>query len=303
MGAVKQAVWRASRPLRRVWGHLRWRVRRTTADAVDRLRRGDRTVIATPGGMRFGNWLYLWLVAHQRTAEGTPTLVLEVPGMSPWIEQFPALAALTIRKDELRFHDRREWRGGAALQRFGVDFTPAALQRFVREVLAPGIPATAPASVVINVRRGDYYAYEGFRAVYGMDIEGYVRAALAEIGPAADFLVVSDDPEWCRVNLDGILRADGAGVSYAERDPIGNFLAIASAKTLIGTNSTFSYWGGYVADALHADARVVMPKFHGRIERGWDAYQLDPRWIALDGFDGREDPVAETPPSRREGAG
>jgi hypothetical protein len=287
MGATGQAVWRMSRPVRRVVGHLRWRVRKTTADLVDRLRRGDRTVIATPGGMRFGNWLYLWLAAHQRTAEGTPTLVLEVPGMAPWMEQFPALAALTIRKEELRFHDRREWRGGAALQRFGTDFTLEALQGFVREALAPGIPTTAPASVVVNIRRGDYYAYDGFRSVYGMDIEGYVRAALAEAGPASDILVVSDDPAWCRENLDGILRADGREVAYAERDPIGNFLAIASARTLIGTNSTFSYWGGYVADALHEDARVVMPSFHARLGDRWDAYQLDPRWIALEGFDGR----------------
>ena len=289
MGALKQAMWRASRPVRRVVGHVRWRARRAGAGVVDRLRRGDRTVIATPGGMRFGNWLYLWLTAHQRTAAGTPTLVLEVPGMSPWIEQFPALAALTIRKDDLRFHDRREWRGGAALQRFGTDYTRVALQRFVRETLAPGIPATAPASVVVNIRRGDYYAHDGFRAVYGMDIDGYVRTALAEVGPAADILVVSDDPEWCRENLDEILRAGGGEVSYAEPDPIGNFLAIASARTLIGTNSTFSYWGGYVADALHADARIVMPKFHARIEGGWEAYQLDPGWVALEGFDGRDE--------------
>ena len=294
MGAVRQAVWRTSRPVRRVVGHLRWRVRRTSADILDRMRRGDRTVIATPGGMRLGNWLYLWLAAHQRSSEGQPTLVLEVPGMSPWMERFPALAALTIRKDELRFHDRREWRGGAALQRFGVDFTLESLQRFVREALAPGIPKTEPAPVVINIRRGDYYAYDGFRAVYGMDIEGYVRAALAEAGPASDILVVSDEPEWCRVNLDRILRTEGREVSYAPRDPIGNFLAIASARTLIGTNSTFSYWGGYIADALHADARVVMPNFHARIADGWDAYQLDPRWIALEGFDGREGQTPRT---------
>ena len=45
MGAVKQSVWRASRPLRRAIAHVRWRARRTTADVVDRFRRGDRTVI------------------------------------------------------------------------------------------------------------------------------------------------------------------------------------------------------------------------------------------------------------------
>ena len=303
MGAVKQAVWRASRPLRRAVPHLRWRARRTTADVVDRFRRGDRTVITTPGGMRFGNWLYLWLAAHQRTAEGRPTLVLEVPGMTPWLERFPALSALTIRREDVRFHDRREWKGGAALQRFGTDFTREALQRFVREVLAPGIPTTAPAPVAVNVRRGDYYAFDGFRAMYGMDIEGFVREALAEVGPASGILVVSDDPQWCREHLGGMLRAAAQEVSYAERDPVGNFLAIASAPTLIGTNSTFSYWGGYVTDAIHDDARVVMPRFHARMDDGWDAYQLDPAWTALEGFDGREDPAAGSPSGGARGAG
>ena len=295
MGALTRAVWRASRPLRRVAGHVRWRARRTTAAVVDRFRRGDRTVIATPGGMRFGNWLYLWLAAHQATAAGRPTLVLEVPGMAPWLAQFPALAALTIRKEDLRFHDRRGWSGGAALQRFGTDFTREALQRFVREVIAPGLPETPPASVAVNVRRGDYYAFDGFRAMYGMDIEGFVRAALDEVGPARDILVVSDDPEWCRDQLDEMLRAAADEVSYAERDPVGNFLAIATAPTLIGTNSTFSYWGGYVTDAIHPDAHVVMPKFHARIADGWDAYQLDPAWTALEGFDGRGETARRAP--------
>ncbi len=302
MGAVRQAVWRASRPVRRAsrpvkraFGHLRWRARRTVASVVDRLRRGDRTVIATPGGMRFGNWLYLWLSAHQRTSAGTPTFVLEVPGMAPWIERFPGLGALTIRKDELRFHDRRGWGGGAALQRFGVDFTRESLQSFVRDVLAPAIPSSEPASLVVNIRRGDYYAFSGFRGVYGMDIEGYVRAALAKSGAPGDILVVSDDPDWCREHLDAMLRERAPLVSYAERDPVGNFLAIASARRLIGMNSTFSYWGGYVADAIHDDALIVMPRFHARIERGWDAYQLDPRWTALEGFDGRERSTSPTP--------
>jgi hypothetical protein len=269
-----------------------------TAATVDRFRRGDRTVIATPGGMRFGNWLYLWLAAHQRTRAGEPTFVLEVPGMAPWIEKFPALGPLTIRKDELRFHDRREWRGGAALQRFGIDFTRGTLQSFVREVLAPGLPPKEPASLVVNIRRGDYYAFAGFRGMYGMDIEGYVQAALGVVDPPTDILVVSDDPDWCREHLDGMLRPRAQEVSYAPRDPVGNFVAISSARTLIGMNSTFSYWGGYVADAIHDDARIVMPRFHARMESGWDAYQLDPGWTALEGFDGREQSAAGTSAER-----
>jgi hypothetical protein len=39
------------------------------------------------------------------------------------------------------------------------------------------------------------------------------------------------------------------------------------------------------------------------MDDGWDAYQLDPAWTALEGFDGREDPAAGSPSGGARGAG
>lgn len=251
---------------------------------TDSLRRGDRTVIRTPsGGLRFGNWLYLWLDAHQRSAAGHPTRVLEVPGMASWFTVFPGLRPLTVAPRELRFHDRREWNDQDWHQVFGKDFSRATLQAFIRDSLLPAVEPAPRDRLVLNVRRGDYYSNAALRERYGFDQVAYLTAALERFDPPGDVLVVSDDAQWCRQNVAALLPA-GATVQYAEPDPAANFLAVAGARRIIGMNSTFTYWAAYIADALWDDAEIVMPLFHGRLPGHTDAHQLDPRWTALEGF-------------------
>lgn len=270
--------------VRRAGRHVAWRTRRAYTVTADGLRRGDRVVVMTPpGGLRFGNWLYLWLDAHQRTAAGEPTFVLEAPGMTPWLQEFPLLRDLTVTRDSLRFHDRREWNEESWNQRFGVDFTRSTLDAFIGSTLVPDMHGDTGERLVINVRRGDYFSDPHHAARYGWDISGYLVDALAVAGPAERALVVSDDAQWCQDELDGLIRAMVPDVDYDEPDPAANFRSIAGARRLIGTNSTFSYWGGYVAGARFGSPQVIMPRFHARLATGSDAYQLDPSWIAIDG--------------------
>lgn len=252
--------------------------------AVDRLRRGDRTVLCPPpAGLRLGNLLYLWLHAHHRKASGEDVVVREERGMAEWCTEFPSLAALTVTAEEMRFSDCREWDAQWLYQRFGVDFTRDQLRAFVDDVFRARVDAGSGGRLVVNVRRGDFYGTE-FEAKHGFEIEPYIEAALREFPRVSEALVVSDDPAWCRERLDGLFSAQASDVEYAEPHPLHNLLTLAGTDMLIGANSTFSYWGAYIADALHPGARIVMPRFHARMSHGSDAHQLDPRWIALDGF-------------------
>ncbi len=263
--------------------HLRWRSERAVTDVVDGLRRGERTVILTPpAGMRFGNWLYLWLDAHQRTAAGRPTVVLAQGGMEPWLEEFPALRSLTITKAAMRFRDRRD-RDPRKPNRFGEDFTLETLEAFIAECLAPHIPADSSGTLVINVRRGDYYEGALFRKMFGFDQLGYLREALERAGPAERILVVSDDAAWCREHVDVLARAAAPIVEYMPTDPQANFRVVAGASRIVGTNSTFTYWAAYTAGAVHDRPQIIMPSFHARTVNDGRAVQLDPRWIAIDG--------------------
>lgn len=235
--------------------------------------------------MRFGNWLYLWLDAHTRTCLGDPTLVLAAPGMASWLDAFPALASLTITRDQLRFHDRREWSSASPHQRFGDDFDRDSLDDFVRAAIVPHVEVDSSDEIALHVRRGDYYRDAGFRALYGIDVLRYLRAALPHVAPGDRAVVFSDDPQWCRQNVEPVIRESVARVRYAEGDAISDFRALAGHRRIVGTNSTFSYWAGYTSGVLHDDARVVMPRFHARME-GWvTAPQLDPRWTAIEGLE------------------
>lgn len=235
------------------------------------------------GSLRLGNWMYLWLNAHKRSRAGVPTLVLESPGMRLWLDAFPELRRLTISADGLRFHDRRE-PFGSYRQRFGVDFTPEDLRVFITEALAPAIVPDLSGALVINVRRGDYYSVPDLIERYAFDQTGYVAQALKQFDGVERALIVSDDPRWCRDNLYDLVHASIPTVDFAATEPVSNFLALAGAGRIIGSNSTFSYWGAYVAGILHDDARIVMPRFHARHEGTTDAFQLDPRWNVIEGF-------------------
>ncbi|GAA3930761.1 alpha-1,2-fucosyltransferase [Microbacterium soli] len=254
------------------------------ASAVDVLRRGDRVLLdAPPAGMRLGNLLYLWLQVHLRRADGSDVVVRQSQGMAEWWEEFPALRALTASPREVRFSDRREWDRDWLYQRFGVDYSRAQLHAFIRDVFTDRVDAGREERLVVNVRRGDFYGTE-FEPKHGFNIASYLEEALRHVSSSNGALVVSGDAEWCREHLDRMLRGAVGDVEYAEPDALQNLLVLAHARTLIGANSTFSYWGAYIADALHDDTRIVMPRFHARMAHGSDAHQLDPAWTALDGF-------------------
>lgn len=253
--------------------------------SLDRFRRGPRCVLITPEfGMRLGNFLYLWMQAHGRSDPAGTVRVLGASAMQPWLDVFPALSELTLPRGELRFADRRDRDHSHLYQRFGVDFTPELLRDFVDTFLRPYVTARQGDDLVINVRRGDYYADDAFAAKFGFDQLGYLAVALDFVSTATQVLVVSDDPTWCHVHLGPLLEHRGLIADYAAADPVENFLAVAGARRIIGTNSTFTYWAAYVADVLHDDAEIVMPSFHARTPKGADAYQLDPRWRTIDGF-------------------
>lgn len=237
---------------------------------------GSRFVLWTSGGLGFGNFLYLWLRAHNEQSAGRNFRVLLTEPMRPWVERFPAVRELVLERSEVRAFDKRDWSSADLSQRFGADYTRDQLYSFItsRILDAPVMQDLPDPGTVVNVRRGDYYSVPEFRSLYSMDLVRYTAEAL-ELTGADRVTVVSDDPEWCREHL------DLPSPVFAIADPVENFRLVCGASTLVGTNSTFSYWGGYIGDIVRTPHTVVMPAFHSR-RSAYPADQLDPLWSVIE---------------------
>jgi len=102
--------------------------------------------------------------------------------------------------------------------------------------------------VAIHVRRGDYVDNPFY--VDLMETEYYGKA-MAEF-PGADFLVFSDDIEWCK-------KQDiFAGCEFSEgKDEVEDLNLMASCTGHIIANSSYSWWGAYLSP--HG-GKVIAPK-------------------------------------------
>ncbi len=250
------------------------------------VRRG--AVVDTYPGLGVGNYLYLALYAATQRRAGRPTWVQDT-GLDPaWREALPRLVPLLAGPSEARWR-RRTHLPSTFFQAFGTDFTAVDLAVFVQEVILPTLPLPADPTpdLVVNVRRGDYYDNPDFRALYGFDVPAYVRAAVgqATAGGSVSWLsVVSDDPAWCAEHLAWLAEhADRVTFGAQGVGQVGDFVEVAMARTLVLSNSTFSYWAAYTSQALHGvdHGGVWAPYFHQRNVDDGRPWQHDPRWHTL----------------------
>ena len=264
--------------------------------------------------MGFGNLLLLMMWALDGMDEGERRWIRATPALDPWLHAFPALGEVALRPDQVRFTDQRvmPWSHAARQQSARRTVAPhepvdiAGVERVIstllipRSVLAdPGFVDVDPDHLVVNVRRGDYYSVPEIRAQYGFDVVSYVRmawdASVQADGPPSRITVVSDDVPWCREELSWL--ADRASVDWSgSTGPVADFLTVASARRIIITNSTFSYWAAHVGNVLRADnhAQVWAPRFFDRTQNGGRSWLLDERWSVIEELPGGWDLDGET---------
>jgi hypothetical protein len=100
-------------------------------------------------------------------------------------------------------------------------------------------------SVGVHVRRGDYLKTPAYQ-FHGLCEIDYFRRAIEimrERQAAPTFFVFSDDPDWCseHFNESDVIVASGTSTPNADLD------LLTSCKHHILSNSSFSWWGAYLA--------------------------------------------------------
>jgi hypothetical protein len=120
--------------------------------------------------------------------------------------------------------------------------------------------------VAVTVRRGDYLALPDVFAQLGDEYYGEAIKAF----PEHKFVVFSDAPQWCEQNLawaDMVMPCSAPGQDLA---------LISSFKNHIIANSSFGWWGAWLANGK----KVIAPK--NWFTNGLDDSDLIPdRWIRL----------------------
>lgn len=113
-------------------------------------------------------------------------------------------------------------------------------------------------SVAVHVRRGDYIEKTGNLNTHGVCPAEYYHAATREFEENDDtcFVVVSDDPQWVKSNLNL-----GPKTIYVDWNSGDNswqdMLIISRCKHAIIANSSFSWWGAMLNS--NPDKKVVAP--------------------------------------------
>lgn len=264
-------------------------VLRAKSTAFSAVRRGPGEVVWPMPHMGLGNLLYLCLWAHQ---DPTRRRVLETPTLAHWFDSFPSLASLSTRRPDVRLTDKRLSVYAHSFGRFGEDFTRSQLDDFVNTHLASAIDRDGdPDELVVNVRRGDYFDVPENRVGFAMDQDAYLQTALRRAFDDARpqrIRVVSDGMDWCRARL-GWMHEYTNDVTWSEQStPVADFAAIATAGHLVITNSTFSYWGGYVRDVLapEGSTHVIAPRFFHRTIKGGRDWPMPPEWSIVEDIPG-----------------
>lgn len=273
-------------------------VRRVAEPLLGWVRRG-RVVAWTPHWMGFGNVLLLAQWAEEGRRNGHPRWVLETEAVRPWIEVFPGLRSVVLNRRDVRFTDQRvmPWsaaeraKAGPHVSRPYEPIDVEAVERFVRSVLLAGNPSSSTRVqddlVVVNIRRGDYYADADTRRQYGFDIASFVRSAVEQSvsrdGLPERFVIVSDDLDWCRQELQW-LQSVAPTHFPTTSGPVEDFSIVSAARRLVITNSTFSYWAAHVGNVLHGDnhAQVWAPRFFDRTQNDGRSWLLDERWSVIE---------------------
>lgn len=106
--------------------------------------------------------------------------------------------------------------------------------------------------VAIHVRRGDYLYNPNcfsFHGVLDKDYYDNAMKIIEEQSDSVDYYVFSEDIDWCRENLStdqNITFIDG---SYNDYKDTGHLYLMTKCKKHIIANSSFSWWGAWLANS------------------------------------------------------
>ena len=144
----------------------------------------------------------------------------------------------------------------------GIDAQLAAFQRNHRPLVS------------LHIRRGDFLNITAYDAMTGSD---FIEQAMQQF-PDAEFLVFSDDLDWCRAYFEQRARVHFSPFTRV----LDDFFAMSRCDHNILAKSTFSWWAAWLN--TQPNRRVIAPKIDLEDQPKWGGSSPDyyPRdWTLL----------------------
>jgi len=104
--------------------------------------------------------------------------------------------------------------------------------------------------IALHIRRGDFLINSGNHYNQSLD---YYEDALSKFDSKRQVVIFSDDPQWC---IEQKLFESDRFIVSSGNNPYMDLYLMSQCDDFIIANSTFSWWGAWLADK----GRVIAPK-------------------------------------------
>ena len=125
---------------------------------------------------------------------------------------------------------------------------------FIKHIFTPNFKVMSFFNdrVAIHVRHGDYLDRKGFHTC--LTDSDYYENALDQFPSSTEYLVFSDDIEWCKTYFNhGRFTFVDPGMDYAD------LFMMSQCSGFIIANSSFSWWGARLHELFAGECKVVAP--------------------------------------------
>jgi hypothetical protein len=106
----------------------------------------------------------------------------------------------------------------------------------------------------LHIRRGDFLNLEKLHPVQDLD---YYKKAISHFDNDTNFLIFSNDTEWCKLNLNKDVIGSDNLFFIENNNPQDDLLLMSKCDSNIIANSTFSWWGAWLNQ--NPNKKVIAP--------------------------------------------
>lgn len=112
----------------------------------------------------------------------------------------------------------------------------------------------------IHVRLGDY---KNLKNIYGTPDLNYIISAkklIENLNGLRPIWLFSDEPELAQAIIGNKIKFDHIVNNDKSSQAIEHLLALSTCESIICSNSTFSWWAGYIGTTFHREKLVIFPR-------------------------------------------